>query len=199
MVGQRAHRRQARLCPASLLAKMWSTYPPKGALDAPAFPASTPRFVDTHPERVPQLGMPRRGLRGLTTAASIWGTSAIGILVGTGFYLQALGLTLLFVLCMAVIPRLEHKLPAHGAIAATLRFREGYELCTEEIHHFLDERGLSIPQDSIKIAYGKSGFELQCLIVADSVARANALGRIALELPKISEIESFSVTHSSRA
>jgi putative Mg2+ transporter-C (MgtC) family protein len=138
-------------------------------------------------------------VRGLTTAASIWGTSAIGILIGAGFYLPGFGLALLFVMCMAVIPRLEHRLPAHGAIAATLKFREGYKLRTEEIHHFLAERGLSIPADSIKIVYNKSGFELQCLIVADSVARANALGRIALELPQIAEIESFSVTHSRRA
>jgi putative Mg2+ transporter-C (MgtC) family protein len=138
-------------------------------------------------------------VRGLTTAASIWGTSAIGILVGAGFYLPAFGLALLFVLCMAVIPRLEGRLPAHGAIAATLRFREGYSLRTEEIHRFLAERSLSIPSDSITITHDKSGFELNCLIVADSAARANALGRIALELPKVPEVESFTVTHSSRA
>src|SRR6267142_6312196 len=49
-----------------------------------------------------QTGM---SVRGLTTAASIWGSAAIGILVGAGFYLPALGLTSLFVISMTVIPR----------------------------------------------------------------------------------------------
>src|SRR5215475_11937798 len=46
-------------------------------------------------------------VRGLTTAASIWGSSAIGILVGVGFFLPALGLTALFVMCTAIVPRIE--------------------------------------------------------------------------------------------
>jgi putative Mg2+ transporter-C (MgtC) family protein len=43
-------------------------------------------------------------VRGLTTAASIWGSSAIGILVGAGFVAIAVGLTALFVACVALVP-----------------------------------------------------------------------------------------------
>src|SRR5215468_83922 len=75
-------------------------------------------------------------VRGLTTAASIWGSSAIGILVGVGFYLPAI-----FVACTALMPRLEHRLPAHAAIAGTLRFRAGYTPHADDIHRFLEERG----------------------------------------------------------
>ena len=57
-------------------------------------------------------------VRGLTTAASIWGSSAIGILVGAGQHLPAIGLTMLFIFSMAVVPRIERRLPARRAISA---------------------------------------------------------------------------------
>jgi hypothetical protein len=98
----------------------------------------------------------------------------------------------------STFPRLEHLLPAHRAIAATLRFRKDYKPRMEVIHEFLNARGLSIPLDTMTITHDLNGFELQCLISVDTVARSSALGRIALELPEIPEIESFTVTPSSR-
>ena len=138
-------------------------------------------------------------VRGLTTAASIWGSSAIGILVGAGLYLPAIGLTALFMISVAVVPRIEHRLPARAAIAATLRFRAGYQPNMEEIHRFLNERGLSIPQDSLTITHDGTRFELQCLIFANSIARSNAMSRIAVEMAEMADVECFTVTHSSRA
>jgi putative Mg2+ transporter-C (MgtC) family protein len=138
-------------------------------------------------------------VRGLTTAASIWGSSAIGILVGAGLYLPAIGLTALFAISMAVVPRVERRLPARVAIAATLRFRAGYRPIMEEIHRFLTERGLSIPHDSLTITHDGTRFELQCLIFADSIARSEVMSRIAVEMAEMAEVEHFTVTHSSRA
>lgn len=54
-------------------------------------------------------------VRGLTTAASIWGSSAIGILVGVGFYLPAVGLTALFVFSVSVQRRRSRTLPTGTA------------------------------------------------------------------------------------
>jgi putative Mg2+ transporter-C (MgtC) family protein len=47
-------------------------------------------------------------IRGLTTAASIWAASAIGVLVGVGFYMAAISLTLLSAICMVWIAKLEY-------------------------------------------------------------------------------------------
>ena len=138
-------------------------------------------------------------VRGLTTAASIWGSSAIGILVGAGLYIPAIGLTALFAISVAVVPRIEHLLPARVAIAATLRFRAGYQPNMDEIHRFLAERGLSIPHDSLTIRHDGSRFELQCLIFARMIARSDAMNRIAVEMAEMAEVERFTVTHSSRA
>lgn len=138
-------------------------------------------------------------VRGLTTAASIWGSAAIGILVGIGFYLPALGLAGLFVVSMSVVPKLDRRLPAQAAIRGTLRFREGHRPKTELIERYLAERGLRIPPDSLSVGFDGRCFEVQCLIFARSVAYTNVIGSIARELVDIADVESFSVTHSSRA
>ena len=138
-------------------------------------------------------------VRGLTTAASIWGSSAIGILVGVGFYLPAIGLTALFVVCTAIVPRIEQRLPAHAAMAVTLRFREGHRPRPEEIHVFLAKRGLRIPPESLTVSFDGTHFELQCLIFANSSARTDALSTIVEELSQLAQVEGFTLTHSSRA
>ncbi|MDR3416421.1 MAG: MgtC/SapB family protein [Nevskia sp.] len=138
-------------------------------------------------------------VRGLTTAASIWGSAAIGILVGVGFYLPAIGLAALFVVSMAVVPKVNRRLPAHAAIKGTLRFREGHKPDTELIQGFLAERGLRVSPDSLAVVYDGRSFELHCLIFARAVANTNIISAIAKELSDIADMESFTVTHSSRA
>lgn len=138
-------------------------------------------------------------VRGLTTAASIWGAAAIGILVGVGFYLPAAGLAALFVVSMALVPRLNRRLPAYAAIKGTLRFRQGHKPKTELIESYLAERGLRVPPDSLSVVYDGSCFELHCLMFARSAAYTNVIGGIATDLSNIADVESFSVTHSSRA
>lgn len=138
-------------------------------------------------------------VRGLTTAASIWGSSAIGILVGVGFYLPAIGLTALFVVSMIVVPKVNRRLPARAAIRGTLRFREGHRPDAGLIQGFLAERGLQVPPDSLTVVYDGKSVELHCLMFARSVADANVISTIAKELSAIADLESFTVTHSSRA
>jgi putative Mg2+ transporter-C (MgtC) family protein len=136
-------------------------------------------------------------VRGLTTAASIWGAAAIGILTGTGFLVTAIGLTALFVAVTAVIPWIEHRLPARSPMAVTLRFRQGYRPQPDEVHRFLSERGLSIPPGSLSVTYNDGHFELQCVALGDAVMTPQAMGRIARELTDVPQVDSFTVAPSS--
>lgn len=47
------------------------------------------------------------GVRGVTTAASIWVTSAIGIAAGAGFYLEAIVTVILTVAALQIIREME--------------------------------------------------------------------------------------------
>jgi putative Mg2+ transporter-C (MgtC) family protein len=137
-------------------------------------------------------------IRGLTTAASIWGSSAIGILVGVGFYVAATGLTALFLVSMILVPRFEHRLPARTAIMTTLRYRENHRPQTEAVHRFLEERGLNIVTDSLSISFDNQRFELRCVIIASAMRLTDTLTRMSEELPQLPHIESFTVSHYSR-
>lgn len=53
------------------------------------------------------LSQSRSEVKGLTTAASIWATGALGITVGLGHYLLALGATLLLAIVLRVLVRLD--------------------------------------------------------------------------------------------
>src|SRR5690242_6729366 len=55
-------------------------------------------------------------ISGLTTAASIWASSVIGILVGVGFYLAAMGLAFMAAMIMIYLSRIEAVLPSRHAV-----------------------------------------------------------------------------------
>src|SRR4051794_20509445 len=61
-------------------------------------------------------------VRGLTTAASIWITAAIGILVGVGFYLAALVGTVATLLILSGFRLIEMRLPSEFYAHHTLKF-----------------------------------------------------------------------------
>ena len=62
-------------------------------------------------------------ISGLTTAASIWAASAIGVLLGVGFYAAALLLALLCMLSMSMLHRLVGLLAGRSTLDVTLTFR----------------------------------------------------------------------------
>jgi putative Mg2+ transporter-C (MgtC) family protein len=124
---------------------------------------------------------------------------AVTLLVGSGFVVAAAGLAALFVACTAVIPWLEHHLPARSPIVVTLRFREGYKPQPDEIHRFLVRRGLSIPPGSLVVSYEAGRFELECTAMGESVVTPEAIGRIAAELNDVPDVEGFTVAPSTSA
>ncbi len=66
-------------------------------------------------------------VRGLTTAASIWITSAIGILYGVGFFYPAVLATLATLGTLTVFRRIEDLIPSHthspSSFCASIRRR----------------------------------------------------------------------------
>lgn len=138
-------------------------------------------------------------VRGLTTAASIWSSSAIGILVGVGFSASAAVLTVLFVTCMTAVPRFERLLPANTAITVDVTYREGHEPNEDAVVEFLARHGMTLLNDSFSIRYDGKRFEHQFTIRAGSLVSSAALAKISRELPRLPHLESFTVAPSRRA
>jgi putative Mg2+ transporter-C (MgtC) family protein len=138
-------------------------------------------------------------IRGLTTAASIWSSSAVGILVGIGFYTAAIALTLLFIACMVVVPQLERYLPARSALAVTLRYRDSHHPSDEVVDAFMKKRRLLLQGDSVAVTFGDGKFAMEFMVLATSLTGNSTLSMLADELPQIPHVESFSIARMNRA
>jgi putative Mg2+ transporter-C (MgtC) family protein len=135
-------------------------------------------------------------ISGLTTAASIWAVSAIGVLVGVGFYAAAILLALLSAGSMMWGSKLEGLLPSHHAIAVTLRFRPGIEPSMATISRFTLDHGYAIAQGSLSINASNGQAEWHFVAVAQHRDRVEPFPALAKNLAAIDAVETFSLAHA---
>ena len=135
-------------------------------------------------------------ISGLTTAASIWGSSVIGILVGVGFYLAAMGLAFFAAMIMIYLNRVEAVLPSRRAVAVMLRFRENFLPKEDALREAALERGYQIAGSSLTIM--ASGGRQEWRFVALALSRHNraTLTELAAELAAFEGVEGFQLSHA---
>ncbi len=104
----------------------------------------------------------REGLtvRGLTTAASIWTTSAIGILCGIGFYTPAILGTVITLGVLSFFRKLENLVTSQIFATHTLLFSRSNAWSYGQISQMLKNNGFSV----INISYNlkEQGEHLEC-------------------------------------
>jgi putative Mg2+ transporter-C (MgtC) family protein len=134
-------------------------------------------------------------ISGLTTAASIWTSSAIGILVGIGFYAAAILMALMSVACMMWVARLEGWLPSHQALAVMLRFRKGYLPHEEVLRRVVRERGYGIPAGTLSIKLQDGQPEWNFVAIALGKNSGVPIAEMAQELSAFEGVEAFHLSH----
>lgn len=137
-------------------------------------------------------------IRGLTTAASVWGSSAIGILVGLDMIVPALTLTALFILCMSVLPTLEHHLPARAVLVATIRYEAKYSPSIDAINDFLASKRLRMAPGSMSVTFADDAFDLEFMIIGSTRTTTHTLENIAQDLPTVPYVSHFTLSHTTR-
>lgn len=140
----------------------------------------------------------REGLNisGLTTAASIWTCSAIGIMVGVGFYVSAIMLTLLSAMCMMWISRLESWLPSRPAIAVTLEFERNFVPLENTLREVVYSHGYEIASGSFAIRSSNEKLEWHFVAIALSKSSGAAMNELASGLSTLQGVENFSLIHA---
>jgi putative Mg2+ transporter-C (MgtC) family protein len=83
-------------------------------------------------------------VRGLTTAASIWITAAIGILTGIGFYFPAAVATALTLGTLSMFRWIEARMPAHYYAHYMVRFGKNSAMPVTQLRQLVAEHGFSI-------------------------------------------------------
>lgn len=135
-------------------------------------------------------------ISGLTTAASIWASSAIGVMVGIGFYGAAILLALLSAVCMLGLSRLESRLPQRPAIGITLRFRPEYSPDEGELRAFLMSHGFDMAMGSISISFSRGSPEWRFVAVAHCRRCGTPMIDLAKHLGQHSGVKSFQIAHA---
>src|SRR3970040_666685 len=82
-------------------------------------------------------------VRGLTTAASIWVTAAIGILTGIGFYFAAVIGTVLVLGTLSLFRWVEARLPTETYANFMVRCKRGSAISETELRKLMGEHGFS--------------------------------------------------------
>jgi putative Mg2+ transporter-C (MgtC) family protein len=83
-------------------------------------------------------------VRGLTTAASIWVTAAIGVLVGIGFYFAAGIATVLTLGVLSVFRWIERKMPIEFYAKLCVGFLREARLPEEELRSIVQRQGFFV-------------------------------------------------------
>jgi len=93
-------------------------------------------------------------VRGLTTAASIWITAAIGILVGIGFWYTAILGTIAVLLVLAVFRVIEARLPSEFYAHHMLRFPRDRAMSEADVQKLIRDHGFTVANLSSRLTEG---------------------------------------------
>lgn len=192
------------VCMASCALTVFAGYPGYwwGLADTAHLPIDPTRVVQGIVTGIGFLGagvIMRDGLSisGLTTAASIWATAAIGVLVGVGFYPAAILLALLSASLMMWGVKVEARLPARPAVGVTLSFRAGHEPDDCAIKALMREWGYQLAEGSLHIACQQDQVSWQFVLVArHSRPRTTSLFHLSRLLRGIEGVEGLQLAHA---
>ncbi len=134
-------------------------------------------------------------VQGLTTAASVWTTAAIGQLFGVGLWVPAGFATIVVLVILVVQRRIEGRVPSRVLGLATLRFEADKAPSEAELNTLLGDPKISLENFSYAVSEGGKVIEYRADLNAPrkngfgDVARRlrGAPGLIALNLDRISK------------
>ena len=133
-------------------------------------------------------------VRGLTTAASIWITAAIGILCGAGLWLAAAVGAVLTLGVLSVFRRVESLLPVHVYAHLSVRFARGEPVSEIQLLALLGEHGFTPSDVSYRLLEG--GLFEYAMTVRTSAQRN--VSRLAEALGSLPNVSGFAIAPAGR-
>ncbi|MEI7804938.1 MAG: MgtC/SapB family protein [Hyphomicrobiales bacterium] len=126
-------------------------------------------------------------VRGLTTAASIWITAAIGILVGIGFYFPAVLGALIVIAVLHVFRKIESMLPSEYYAHHVIGFDRKSVMSEEQLRKLIGKYGFSLANLSSRLSEGGKLFEYRMTISSRDPRAVEALSKHLLGLRQVKE------------
>ena len=135
-------------------------------------------------------------ISGLTTAASIWSSSAIGVLVGLGFYAAGILVALFSAALMMWAAKLEQWLPSRTAFAIMLRFRAGFAPSEKLVTELAHDIGYSLAGGTFQITRTQGHQEWRFVAIAQRRSRNMAVSAMAQRFAALDGVEDFQIAHA---
>jgi len=129
-------------------------------------------------------------VRGLTTAASIWITAAIGILAGIGFYFPMALSVILTLGVLSAFRWIEAKMPTQSYYHFDVRFARAADFSERQIRELVERHGFSLANFSYRLDRDGS---LRRYSMTLASADRSAAGRLAVSLEAESHIQEFRI------
>jgi putative Mg2+ transporter-C (MgtC) family protein len=126
-------------------------------------------------------------VRGLTTAASIWMTASIGILVGIGFWFPALVGSVATLLILSAFRLIEARMPSEFYAHFHVRFRRDAVIAEEKLRSIVGEPGFTISNMHSRLIEGGKLFEYRMVIRSRNRADGQSLAQRLLALGEVVE------------
>jgi putative Mg2+ transporter-C (MgtC) family protein len=126
-------------------------------------------------------------VRGLTTAASIWVTAALGIVVGIGFYLAAALGAVIVLAILSLFRWIEGQLPSEHYAHLVLGFARTRTIDEARLRKMIADKGFSIANLSSRLTDRGEIFEYRMMIRSRGRDATDALSQHLRALPEVTE------------
>lgn len=124
-------------------------------------------------------------VRGLTTAASIWMTAAIGILFGVGFWGPAVLATVMTIGVLSVFRCVENWIPQHTYVHHHLSFDREATMPEDEVRALIKSYQFTIANMSYRVTADGAEFEYRMILRTSDSDNAKRLAETLRTLPSV--------------
>ena len=129
-------------------------------------------------------------VRGLTTAASIWMTASIGIVIGMGLYYPAFLATVMTVVTLSFFRWVESHLPSQMYAKFTVRFiRSKHHVDEDALRQLITEHNIRAFESSYHLDNEGKSFEYEMTIRSKNQADFRKLAQSLMEMEDVYELK----------
>ena len=129
-------------------------------------------------------------VRGLTTAASIWITAAIGILAGIGFYFPLVVSVVLTLGVLSFFRWIESAMPTQAYFHFAVRFAREHAMSEAELRDLVQSHGFSIANFTYRLE-GEGRIRRHTMVIRS--ANRESAGRLAVTLERNPAVLEFRI------
>jgi len=129
-------------------------------------------------------------VRGLTTAASIWITAAIGILVGVGFYMPAGLATVMTLGTLSIFRWIEQRMRTETFAEFVVRFTAPHAMPEHDLRRYVSEFGFSVAHVTHRFRRAEDQVEYRMTL---RTLDSDGIRRLAEELRRREDVDEFRI------